>query len=117
MIRAEFDAIRFYAALDGARAARHLNWRQVADQSGVSAPTFSRLSQEKRPDVDSLAALLAWSDLSADDFFPRSNRQGSGDEPLVQIAMCLCDDPKLSKGAREALMQIIFAAYEHLREK
>ncbi len=52
-----FDSDAFYAALDGVRRARDLNWKEVAAQSGVSASTLTRMAQGKRPDVDGLAAL------------------------------------------------------------
>src|SRR6516225_8882109 len=63
-----FDADAFHAALDGARRAKAMNWKEVAAASGVSASTLTRMAQGKRPDVDGLAALVAWSGLNADDF-------------------------------------------------
>ena len=53
----QFDVSALQAALDGERIARGLTWKDVAIESGVSASTLSRLSQGKRPDVDSLTAL------------------------------------------------------------
>ena len=64
--RARFDGDAFYAALDGERQARQFTWRRVAEESGVSASTLTRISQGKRPDVDSLAALSAWSGLDVE---------------------------------------------------
>ena len=49
--RARFDGDAFYAALDGERQARQFTWRRVAEESGVSASTLTRISQGKRPDV------------------------------------------------------------------
>ena len=63
-----FDAGAFYEALDGARMARTMTWKQVAGETGVSASTLTRMAQGKRPDVDGLAALVAWSGLDADDY-------------------------------------------------
>jgi transcriptional regulator with XRE-family HTH domain len=60
MSKAEFDAQGFHRALDAVRAARRLNWKLVAEESGVSASTLTRLAQGRRPDVDSLAALVGW---------------------------------------------------------
>ena len=115
MPRAEFDATAFYAALDASRAARRLNWKQVAEQSGVSASTLTRLAQKKRPDVDSLAALLAWSGLSADAYVV-SGKERPKAEPLSQIATYLSSDPSLSDTGRLALMQVISAAYVQFKE-
>ena len=53
-----FDVESFYAALDSHRQAKGLTWREVSEQSGVSQPTLSRLSQGKRPDVDGLGSTL-----------------------------------------------------------
>lgn len=63
-----FDADAFYAALNGVRHSRKRNWKQVAAESGVSASTLTRMAQGKRPDVDGLAALAAWSGLEVDDY-------------------------------------------------
>ena len=50
-----FDSDAFYSALDAARRAQNLNWKEVAAQSGVSASTLTRMAQGKRPDVDGFA--------------------------------------------------------------
>ena len=76
--RAKFDGIAFYAALDGERQARQFTWRRVAQESGVSASTLTRIAQGKHPDVDSLAALSVWSGLDVNrfvrgKFIPRRN--------------------------------------------
>ena len=58
-----FDAEGFFDALDEVRDSKGLTWKEVADESEVSASTLTRMAQGKRPDVDSLAALLKWSGL------------------------------------------------------
>ena len=63
-----FDVTALHAALDSERRARRLAWKDVALQSGVSASTLTRLSQGRRPDVNSLAALTGWLGISADRF-------------------------------------------------
>ncbi|MDP2214928.1 helix-turn-helix domain-containing protein [Phenylobacterium sp.] len=114
MPRAEFDAAGFYRALDAVRGARGLNWKLVAERSGVSASTLTRLAQGRRPDVDSLAALVAWAGLSADDFVSAGSEAASGPEPIGQIASFLRRDPRLTDEGRDAMMQIIVAAYGRL---
>ena len=64
-----FDGEKFVAALDSTRRARDMTWRKVADEARVSASTLTRLSQGKRPDVDSLGALTRWAGLNTDTFF------------------------------------------------
>lgn len=112
MPKAEFAAPGFYRALDAARAARQLNWKEVAFQSGVSASTLTRLAQGKRPDVDSLAALVNWSGLSADEFV--GGDRGTRPEALAQITALLSGDDRLNDEGKDAMIGMITAAYERL---
>jgi len=107
----EFDAARFYQSLDTTRAARRLNWKQVAEKSGVSASTLTRLAQGKRPDVDSMSALVAWSGLSADEFV---GGQRQRPEALSQITNLLSADTRLSVESREAMIGMVTAAYQRM---
>lgn len=114
MSRSEFKSEAFFSALDSARMARQLNWKQVAEQSGVSASTLTRMAQGKRPDVDSLAALVQWSGLSADPFV-RSATMVSAGEPLSHITSLLYADSSLSNDGRDTMIEMITAAYARLR--
>ena len=111
-----FDADAFYAALDGVRRSRKLTWKQLAAESGISASTLTRMAQGKRPDVDGLAALAAWSGLNADDFV-RSHEQRPEPTPLAQISTYLRSDKNLSPEAAAALDELVKATYERLRKK
>ncbi len=111
-----FDAGGFYQALDSIRQARAINWRLVAEQSGVSASSLTRMAQGKRPDVDSLAALAAWSGLNADAFV-RSNDDRPSPDPLGQITTYLRSDKNLSPEAASALDELVKATYKRLRKK
>jgi transcriptional regulator with XRE-family HTH domain len=112
MPKVEFDARAFYQALDSTRAARSLNWKQVAEKSGVGASTLTRISQGKRPDVDSMAALVSWSGLSADDFVKGPQRQKP--EALSQITSLLNADARLSVESRGAMIGMVTAAYQSM---
>ncbi|UVK48419.1 helix-turn-helix domain-containing protein (plasmid) [Mesorhizobium sp. AR07] len=112
---AQFDVDALHAALDGERIARGLNWKDVSAESGVSASTLTRLSQGKRPDVDSLTALTHWLGLSADRFMGVPQKGFGGASPLAQISSILRDDPNLNKAAATALDQLIKATYARLR--
>ena len=112
-MKGEFDITGFHAALDAQRAAKGLNWKEVADQSGVSASTLTRMSQGRRPDVDGLALLLAWSGLNASDFLPRANKP----ESLAQITANLRADKNLKPESAKALEEIIKVAYERFKER
>ena len=111
MTNVEFDARGFYQALDTTRAARRLNWKQVAEKSGISASTLTRIAQGKRPDVDSMAALVAWSGLSADEFV---GGQRQRPEALSQITSLLSADARLTIESREAMIGMVTAAYQRM---
>ncbi|KZY04200.1 MULTISPECIES: helix-turn-helix domain-containing protein [unclassified Sulfitobacter] len=116
MPNVQFDGNGFYAALDAVREERKLTWRKVAEQSGVSASSLTRISQGKRPDVDSLASLCSWAKLSADDFM-RAHDSSRNGEPssLTKALMLFRADPNLGKEQADALERIIQSAYEGLR--
>jgi transcriptional regulator with XRE-family HTH domain len=111
-----FDAGAFYEALDAVRQARELNWKQVAAESGVSASTLTRMAQGKRPDVDGLAALAAWSGLDTDDYV-RSDQARPEPESLAVISTYLRSDKNLSSEAATAIDELVKATYERLRTK
>jgi transcriptional regulator with XRE-family HTH domain len=116
MDHGEFNAEAFYAALDGQRQSRKITWKKVAEESGVSASTLTRLAQGRRPDVDSMAALLVWSGLSADFFVRHPKRKKSQVEPLAAITAILRGDPNLSSDGAVALEALMKTAYEKFRE-
>ena len=113
--QAQFDVDALHAALDGQRIAHGLTWKDVSAQSGVSASTLTRLSQGKRPDVDSLTALTHWMGMSADRFMGVPQKGFGGTSPLAQISSILRSDPNLNKDAATALDQLIKSTYAHLR--
>ena len=110
---ARFDNDAFFAALDAERQARECTWKQVAEECGISASTLTRMSQGKRPDVDGLAALVAWSGLEVDRFV-RSSTAKKEPEPLAVISSCLLSDPRLNEEAAVALDQMVKAAYRSM---
>ncbi len=111
-----FDVATLYAAMDSERRFRRLNWKDVAAESGVSASTLTRLSQGRRPDVNSLAALTSWLGMSADHFM-RGERveQFGGASPLAQISSIIHRDPHLNPEGSVALEELIRATYSRLR--
>ena len=115
MTAGSFDADAFYAALDQARRARNLTWKQVAAESGVSASTLTRMAQGRRPDIDGLAALTVWSGLRSDDFV-RATGVSSRPNTLAMISTHLRADKNLSSRAANAMEQVIASAYQAMRE-
>jgi len=87
--RGKFDLPMFYAALDSVRRSRKITWKQVAEETGVAASTLTRMSQGKRPDVDTLAALADWSGLNPAEYIkmaPSSALSEGRIEPLAIIS-------------------------------
>ena len=64
----KFDFERFYQAVNAKREERAASWRQVAREIGIGKSTLARMSQNKRPDADGLAALSFWAELNPADF-------------------------------------------------
>lgn len=108
-----FDGQGFYRAVDAERSSRNLNWKQVADQSGVPASTLTRIAQGRRPDVDSLSALIAWSGLNADNFITAISKTDASN--FSKSLALLRSDPKLDKQSAALLEDMLTAAYERLR--
>jgi transcriptional regulator with XRE-family HTH domain len=108
-----FDAAAFFAALDAQRGKK--TWRQVATEAGVSASTLTRISQGRKPDVDGLAALLAWSGLNAGDFI-RGTAPAATPNTVARISTSLRADKALSPQSVAAIERIVQAAYEGMRE-
>lgn len=113
--RGSFDAESFYVALDATRESRKQNWKTVAEESGVSASTFTRMAQGKRPDVDSLAKLVKWSGLDPNDYVEGNNDKPQA-EPMAVISTLLKSDKNLTKESATALEKIIRAAYKQFKE-
>lgn len=116
MEREHFDTDAFFAALDGERESRDLNWKEVAEESGVSASTLTRMAQGKRPDVDGLAALLKWSGLKAEDYLKGKKGAERKPDTLAVVSTLLRADKKLKKESATALEEIFRAAYKRLAE-
>lgn len=112
----QFDVAALHAAIDSQRRTRQLSWKEVAAESGVSASTLTRLSQGRRPDVNSLSALTSWLGIAADQFMRKQeiNRFGSA-SPLALISSIIYNDPNLNRESATALEEMIKATYLRLR--
>lgn len=110
-----FNGDAFYRALENTVTARSKTWKQVSQDTGVSASTLARMAQGRRPDAASLAALSAWAGLNPSDFVTASYKSTQA-EPMAQISTLLRTDPSLDAEAAEAVEAIVRAAYERLRK-
>lgn len=108
-----FDSDAFYAALNAARLSRQKTWKEVAEEAGVNASTLSRIGQGAKPDVNGLAALLAWSNLKAEMFIHGAGQREA--EPIAKITALLRADPKLTPTNAKLIEEIVISTYEKLR--
>jgi transcriptional regulator with XRE-family HTH domain len=70
-----FDLVGFYAALNRAREARDVTWKQIGRETGVSQTTLSRMKLGRAPDAASLAALSAWAGVNPANYSPKHERR------------------------------------------
>jgi transcriptional regulator with XRE-family HTH domain len=111
-----FDTPAFYKALDAQRTAREMTWKQVAAESKVAASTVTRMAQGRRPDVDGLAALCAWSGLKADDFVRAREGTRGTPETLAMISTLLRADPHLTSDGASYLEEVIQSGYKRMKK-
>jgi len=109
-----FDGSAFYAAIASTVMARGVTWKQVSQDTGVSATTLTRMAQGRRPDAGSLAALSAWAGLNPADYVNLRERSATA-EPLARISSLLRSDPRLKPDAAVALEAMLQSAYERLK--
>ena len=111
-----FNQEAFFAALDTERLARRKTWKQIAEESNVPASSLSRMGQGKKPDVETFAKLLNWSNLKAEVFI---DNPANKDRPtsLSTITSLLRADPKLSQDSKRTLEFVINSTYHALLSK
>jgi transcriptional regulator with XRE-family HTH domain len=109
-----FDGEAFYAALNAVRLSRQKTWKDVAQETGVNASTLTRIGQGANPDVNGLAALLAWANLKAEMFI----RGTTSEEPeaIAKITALLRADPHLSKQNARLIEDIVVSTYNRLKD-
>jgi transcriptional regulator with XRE-family HTH domain len=115
MTRTEFNTKAFLKALDRKKSDRKLNWKQVAEFSGVSASTLTLMAQGHRPDGENLARLLDWSGLSAD-AFGIGQRSRFFTEPFSQITMVICSGNDLADSGCSTVLDTITGIWVGLRD-
>lgn len=114
----QFDQARFYEAVDRRRRELGLSWRQLAAELSLSPSTFSRLSQGRRPDIDTFVKVLAWLDRPATDFMEGFQSVPSDEvskDTVREISESLRQDSALTTENADALEQIVRVAYHRLR--
>ena len=119
MRETQIDVAAFVGALDAQRQAKGISWRELARQTGVTASTFTRMRQGKRPDVNTFGALLQWLKLPAEDFMESrvKGRKGSAEpHPLAVASTLLRGKKKMSPEGMAAIENLVRAAYKVVKE-
>ncbi len=113
----KFDAEGFYLALDSVRRTRKKTWKDVAIDTDVSASTLTRMAQGRRPDVDSLAALATWADLSTDDYMGYKESAHKPQNTLIAVCAQFRKDRNLDSEAKRAIEATLRALYGQLAKE
>jgi transcriptional regulator with XRE-family HTH domain len=96
----KFDFEKFYQAVNAKRTARAASWRQVAREVGIGKSTLARMSQNKRPDADGLAALSFWAEVNPADFVFMEEVVGQpAASPALRVSAASDDCPAARGGA------------------
>jgi hypothetical protein len=96
----KFNFEKFYQAVNAKRTARAASWRQVAREVGIGKSTLARMSQNKRPDADGLAALSFWAELNPADFVFTEELVGQpAASPALRVSAASDDRPGARSGA------------------
>lgn len=114
-----FDSEGFYASLDAFRRDKGITWKKVAESSKVSASTLTRMGQGKRPDVDSLAALAAWSGIDVSKFYRTEKPKSSNSQSstISEITALLRADRNI-KGEDALMMErMVTSLYEDMKKR
>lgn len=113
-----FDSKRFFRDVDQRRQDVGLSWRQLGRELEVSASTFSRMAQEKRPDVDTFLKVLHWLGAPAGNYVIDADGVAMHRDPdtLDKVNAVLRSDAALDAEAADALEDIVRVAYRRFTQ-
>lgn len=114
MTKTTVDIGALYGALDAARQAQGLSWRQAAKQIGVSPSLLSRLANGQRPDTDGFVTLARWLGMPTDDFVV-GDQPSRPPELAAQVAPLLRAQPDLTPEDLRYLEDVIQATVRRAR--
>lgn len=115
MTKTKVDVDALYGALDAARKARGLSWRQAAGEIGVSPSLLSRLANGLRPDADGFVTLTRWLGMPADTFVAADDQPSRQAEPAAQVVPLLRAQSNLSPEDLRYLEDVIQATLRRAR--
>lgn len=111
--RVTIDVASLHAALDEARRARDLSWRQLAFTIGLSPSTLARLGNGYRPDVDGFATLVSWLNLPAETFMTGVASKSGEPDLMAQLAPLLRARKDLSHADIKLIEDVVRALLRH----
>lgn len=108
------------------RDQQNLSLRDVADQTGVSASTLSRIENGTgKPDADNIARLASWLDMPIERVMHHGQRNASDPKPVVYyphestpeiVEAHLRADRQLSPETAKALSELFRVAYKQFSQ-
>lgn len=119
------DVDSLIAAVNAQRKALGLSWRRVAQETGVSPSTLTRMQQGKSPDVNTFTALTGWLKMPAEQFTAAQNLSKATPHPLAVLSTMLSAEhgagllrgkKQFSPKAIEALQELVQAAVKLSKE-
>lgn len=113
-----FDAARFFREVDQRRRDRSLSWRELARKLSISPSTFSRMSQGRRPDIETFLKLITWLGSPAETFVDGIEHSEPAQhlDTLGQILRTLRSDSSLAPDDADALQDIVRVAYRRFSQ-
>jgi transcriptional regulator with XRE-family HTH domain len=109
-----FDVLGFHRTLDGARRAKQMNWKQVAQETGVGASTLTRIARGKAPDAVALAVLAKWANVNPTVFLT-DETSAATQSSLGEVLGRVRADPTLPEDVKGMLETVILSAMERAR--
>ena len=108
------------------REQQNLSLRDVADQTGVSASTLSRIENGTgKPDADNIARLASWLDMPIERVMHHGHRNASDPKPVVYyphestpeiVEAHLRADRQLTPETAKALSELFRVAYKQFSQ-
>lgn len=111
MPKTRIDTAALQGALDQARLAKSLSWRQLAAESGVTPSLLSRLRNGYKPDADGFMTLVNWLGMPAERFLSEESLQSKNSHPelAAELAPLLRANKDLDEDDVEMLQDVIQA--------
>ncbi len=109
MAKTKIDAAGLQDALDQARIARGLSWRQLAAECGVTPSLLSRLRNGYKPDAEGYMTLVRWLRMPAETFLVEPDDSGVQPELAAELAPLLRARADLDEADVAMLQEVIRA--------